>query len=251
MRDDDYRTFAAMLDQVCALLSKGSHKPDPQSTALWFRVLTPYDLEAVRRAFDAHVRDPDRGRFVPVPADIIAKIHAQDGRPSSDEAWAIAVKGADESATVTWNDEIAEAWGIAKPVLDGGDEVGARMAFRDAYNRISEERKGQPVRWWPSLGHDPAGRAAEVARASVAGLLEHQPALLLAAPNGMTLEGIANRAPPHVRGRLMALRDKLAARPDADAYVPNPDLLRTAELKQRAQDLTDAFTSGTERSAAP
>jgi hypothetical protein len=246
MRDADYTAFVAMLDQVCGLIGRGTYKPDAQNSALWFRALAVYDLEVVRRGFDAHVKDPQRGRYIPCPADIIGQIHATDSRPSADEAWAIALKATDETATVTWTDEIAEAWGIAKTVYAAGDEVGARMAFRDAYNRISSAAKlaGRSVQWWPSLGHDPSGREPEVQRAAAAGLLTHEPALMLQAPDDATLNRLASRAPPHAREALLALRAKLTAAQPSDGYVPSEDALekaRTADLKQKAQDLTDAY----------
>jgi hypothetical protein len=237
MREHDYPHFSKMLDQVCGVLGKGNYKPDSQASAIWFRTLAAYDLEAVRMAFDAHVRDPDRGRFIPVPADIIAKLIEQAGRPSQDEAWAIAVKGADEAASVAWTDDIAEAWGIAIPVWKAGDEVGARMAFKDAYERITRERQGTAVRWWASLGHDRDARETVVRQAAASGLLPNEAALMLQAPDSGTLKRLAANAQnrPDVREKLLTLRDKLAARSDADEYVPNPDVARTAELKARAQ----------------
>lgn len=92
-------------------------------------------------------------------ASIIDRI--DDGRLKADEAWSIAVLAMDENATVVMNDEIAEAMTAAKAVFMQGDEVGARMAFRSAYERITRDKKGLPVKWWPSLGHD-KGRREQV-----------------------------------------------------------------------------------------
>lgn len=238
MRDTDIHEFTAMLCQVANVLTRGQYKPDAPATALWFRALAALELEQVRAAFDAHVHDPDRGRFFPTPADIIGKARL---RPKADEAWAIAVKSADESASVTWNDEIAEAWGIALPVWHAGDEVGARMAFKDAYERITRDKQGAPVKWWASLGHDPSKREAEVKQSVAAGLLTHEAALMLQAPDSGTMNRLVSQAPPHVREALLKLREKLAAKPGGEVYEPNPDIARTADLKQQAQDLTDAY----------
>jgi hypothetical protein len=240
MRDTDYVPFCTLLDQVCTMLGKGQHKPDAQSSAIWFRVLGPYTIDQVRAGFDAHVRCPDRGRFVPVPADIIAKIHSQDGRPTADEAWGIAVRALDESLTVTWTDEIAEAWGIARPIHDAGDEIGARLAFRDAYRRVTEQAKraGRAANWWPTLGHDATGREPEVQRAATAGLLEHSAALMLAAPDDQTLNRVAAGAPPHVRDALLALRSKLAAPAvEEQEPAPMPTQHRTPARGARGPDL--------------
>jgi hypothetical protein len=228
MRDTDYHEFTAMLDQVANVLTRGQYKPDAAATALWFRALSAYELAQVRAAFDAHMHDPDRGRFFPTPADIIGKAVGR-GRPKPDEAWAIALKAIDESASLQWTDEIAEAWGIAKPVLDAGDEVGARMAFREAYERICVERGAQPVRWWQSIGH--ADKVAiEAADPN---------ALRLPAP---TLEQIAGNAPPHIREKLLALRDELDKRTTGASGVEiDPEITRTRYLQERAQELTDRY----------
>lgn len=104
------------------------------------------------------------------------------GHPTANEAWALVLASADESDTVVWTEQIAEAAGIARPVLDAGDEVGARMAFRDAYDRILRERPESP-RWFASLGSDAGRRAAAIDKAVRAGLLtQHHAAGLLPAP---------------------------------------------------------------------
>lgn len=88
---------------------------------------------------------------------VLDRIDQEDGRPRSSEAWGIAVEAFDEAATVVLNDEIGEALAVARPVMDVGDEVGARAAFREAYDRVVRRNRsaGVPVKWFPSLGHDP------------------------------------------------------------------------------------------------
>lgn len=104
---------------------------------------------------------------------IIERIDQEDGRPQSSEAWGIAVESFDEAATVVLNDEIGQALAIARPVMDAGDEVGARAAFREAYDRIVRKNRaaGVPVKWFPSLGHDPALRVDAILLAESRGLL--------------------------------------------------------------------------------
>jgi hypothetical protein len=65
----------------------------------------------------------------------------------------------DEYQTVVWTDEMAEAWGAARPLL-ASDEIAARMTFREVYTKlvIAARREHRPPRWWPSLGHDVLGR---------------------------------------------------------------------------------------------
>jgi hypothetical protein len=115
-------------------------------------------------------------------ADVIDRIAAVGSHPSANEAWALVLSSHDEAETVVWTEQIAEAARIAQPILDSGDKVGARMAFRDAYDRILRERPEKP-RWFASLGSDPGRRTAAIDRAVRAGLLTQSHAVgLLPAP---------------------------------------------------------------------
>jgi len=181
MRETDIPEFTTLLDSTCRLLSRGTYTPDDTNTTLWFRALAAHHIDDIRAAFSAHVRDPQRGRFVPSPADILAQIQAameNDGRPGPEEAWAIALRSDDEFATVVWTQEIAQAKQAAQSLLDIGDEVGARMAFREAYNRIVAEARAAGVapKWLESLGFDTAGRETALRAAVSAGRLPALPA---------------------------------------------------------------------------
>lgn len=189
MDKPDYQPFVKMLDSVYALHGKGL---TAEAKAMFFRAMSQFPLPMVRAAMDAHVKDPHRGQFPPKPADLIAQISGKndDGRPGPEEAWGIAVKASDEAETVLMTDEIAHAWSTAKPIMDLGDEVGARMAFKEVYERVCKEANGD-VRWWPSLGTDPHKRSAALADAKRAGLLgaPHVAALL---PPPMPTKATAN-----------------------------------------------------------
>ena len=226
MTDSDFREFSGLLDAVCGLLSRGAYAPNATNTALFFRSLRAYPLDAVRGAFDAHVSDPVRGRFVPVPADLLAQLQARaenDGRLGAEEAWALVMAGRDESDTVVWTDEIGQAWGIARVVYEQ-DDVGGRMAFREAYGRLVAEARaaGRPVSWRVLEGHDAARRIEAVKAAVAIGRVPSDAAERLAlappAPRAVValLEGPAPAAAsPEVRSALLRLRDVLAARTEA------------------------------------
>jgi len=109
-------------------------------------------------------------------AAIIERINLADGRPTANEAWAIALSGYNESITVITNDEINEAMACARPIYDEGDETGARMAFRDAYDRISAFNRddGRMPKWYASLGTDPARREQAIRKGIETGLIEYQ-----------------------------------------------------------------------------
>ena len=64
-------------------------------------------------------------------------------------------------------DEMATAWGVAKPLLDERDQVAARMAFKESYNRLVGEsrRTGKDVKWFISMGDDKGGREGVILEA--------------------------------------------------------------------------------------
>lgn len=100
-------------------------------------------------------------------AAVLQRIQAEDGRPGKDEAWAIAMTTNDEFETVVLTDEIQIALGAAKPVLDAGDKVGARMAFISAYERLVAHAREdvKPVNWHVSVGFDANRRIEAVTKA--------------------------------------------------------------------------------------
>lgn len=91
-------------------------------------------------------------------SDILARI--DDGRPDTEEAWRLLPRS--ELASVVWTDEMAQAWGIALPLLSAGDTEGARKVFCEAYAKavLDARIRQEPVHWVPSLGSDVAGRAS-------------------------------------------------------------------------------------------
>ena len=57
-------------------------------------------------------------------ADVLTRI--DDGRPDPEEAWAMLPK--DEGSSVVWTEEMAQAFGIAYPLMRSGEMIPARMA---------------------------------------------------------------------------------------------------------------------------
>lgn len=178
-----------LLESIAATAEIMGREISPSAAMVMAQDLAQYPADVVVQAL-ANLRRDAKARFS--TGAIIEQIEKlqPDGRPGADEAWAMIPQ--DEAATVVWTDEMAQAFGIARPLLNEGDKIGARMAFRDAYNRIVEQNKrsGVAVRWVPSLGHDPAGReialteAARLGRlghAQVAGLLPHLDGIGIAA----------------------------------------------------------------------
>lgn len=102
-------------------------------------------------------------------ADVVSRL--DDGRPGAEEAWASIPKTEDQ--TTIWTTEASQAFGVAVQLIDGGDMVAARMAFKESYLRMVAQARdtGQPVEWHVSLGHDPRGHAGALAQAVALGRL--------------------------------------------------------------------------------
>lgn len=100
-------------------------------------------------------------------ADIVSRL--DDGRPGVEEAWAQCPWS--EADTVVWTAEMSSAFYAALPLLEQGDAVAARMAFKQKYEReISQARAdGKQPTWTIALGHDKAGREDVVREAVRAG----------------------------------------------------------------------------------
>ncbi len=117
---------------------------------------------------------------------VLERLQEIDGRPNADEAWATACCADDEYETVVWTAETAEAFHTARSLLESGDRIGARMAFRDAYTRIVREARENsiPVKWSASLGCDADRRRVALTRAVEKGRLPPSYATGLLPPPG-------------------------------------------------------------------
>ena len=161
----------AVTAEVC-----GTEFSEPAAKAIVAR-LSSYPLESVLKALDK-CQTEVTGRLS--LAAIIGRI--DDGRPSADEAWSTAILANDESVTVVWTTETAKAYWAAAALLDEGDKVGARMAFRDVYEReVSNARQaGTVTKWEATLGTDPYQRESAIRQAAELNRIgnEHANALL-------------------------------------------------------------------------
>jgi len=144
---------------------------------IWVSTLEKFNLDDIRAALAAHIQNPERGRFAPRPADVIAamqdrvRLHWQ----SADEAWAVAFQASDESSTVVWSEAAAKAYAGCQPIMASGDSIGARMAFKASYEREMQQaiRELRTPQHTVSLGHDPVQRVEAVELAVQRGALPH------------------------------------------------------------------------------
>jgi hypothetical protein len=251
LNEQDFTAFSAALGDLASLYGKAMQ---PTAVAMYFRALAAHSIGEVVGAMDAHVKDEAACRFFPLPGQLagqIKAVQADDGRPGAEEAWAIAVAAQDERVTIVWTDEIAQAMASAKPIMDMGDEVGARMAFKEAYLRLVAEARQRraPMQWVAALGHDEAGRASALREAAakgrvVAGLDD---LLALPAPRGsapLLLEGPELIGmPDHIRVRLKAVRDQMTRMLD-EPGMDAAEKARTEALKAAANQRVEAYTGG-------
>lgn len=169
MKPTDRAEFVVALN--LAYTTQRQPLPPLDALRLWESLLEPYSIGQVTKALSAHMRESS---FAPVPADVIKRIGGSaDSRPGVEEAWAIAVQAMDERETVVMNNEISESMATARAIFDLGDEVGARMAFREVYTRLVTKARadGMPAVWWPSLGTNREGRHVVLQKAVADGLL--------------------------------------------------------------------------------
>lgn len=96
-----------------------------------------------------------------------------EGWLSPDQAWAIAVESLDEEKTVVWTQEISQAFGFVKALLDMNDKFSAARAFKERYASLVEQAKaqGSKPQMYASLGHNPELREIAIAEATSAGWL--------------------------------------------------------------------------------
>lgn len=242
MQTNDKRAFKDAIE--LAYETARQPLPTPAVLTVYWANLESYPLDAVLRAISKHVAASE---FAPTPAAILKQLPKEsDGRPEADEAWAIALRSRDERDTVVWTEEIAEAWSVAQSVIDG-DEIGARMAFKAAYLRITEQSRGvnRPVQWVVSQGFDPERREAVVTQAVREGRLQlaHARAVvpMLAGPAEVTttvnVEANLARLKALVSG-IGSARARAAAAKSRDA---REDAEQLAEAKQTTASRVAAY----------
>lgn len=170
MENSDFLTFSQEWVEAHELYGRA---PSDGSIKLAFRALEHLTLDNVRGGLQAHLRDPERGKYAPRPADILAQVDKVNPNrwPSPDEAWAMVPWH--EADTGLMCDEMARALELARPLLNVGDKVAARRAFIDGYQRELDAAKvaGREPVWWVSPGRDPEKREAVILQAYRAGRL--------------------------------------------------------------------------------
>ncbi|NJM13785.1 MAG: hypothetical protein HC889_19775 [Synechococcaceae cyanobacterium SM1_2_3] len=142
MKSTDETAFTALIARTFRFYDK---QPTGEDVADWFDLLAEFELAQIATAFQRHLADPKHGSYFPKPADIFRHLNrasADDGRPGADEAWGMLVRLIqDERETGVLTEEMRAGWTAGQPILDLGDEVGARLAFRETYHREVERAR--------------------------------------------------------------------------------------------------------------
>lgn len=245
----DLDTFADLISDTYSLL--GKTVPPEQQMAMFFRAMGNFPIEVIADALSAHLADPARGRFAPVPADLIEKIEKSaqsDGRPGVDAAWDIALNARSEDATVVWTEETAQAWSSCQNALEIRDTFGARRAFAETYERLVSEARAQrkPCQWIVSEGFDKAGREEAVLKAVTLGYVP--PSLALSYQSSSVsiaglLESGAKIAPEAVREQLVLLKAEIAADVEARKSAPSYDVVAKAETADAKREMAEKVAS--------
>ena len=159
------------------------------SLNIYWDTLREYEIETLLEAIRCHIKDPEHGRFMPKPADIIRHLPAgQSTVMGADAAWEIAMQLGigNEDATVIAPAAILTAFPHA--LWRAGDKVAARMAFKDKFPAaLVTHGMGYTV----SEGCEPEGR---------------EPAIMEAVRRKLIPSMVAQRLLPHMAREIAALK---------------------------------------------
>lgn len=111
------------------------------SLSVWWEATKPFDLEAVKDAFNRHCVNPDNGQFAPMPADVVKLLHGST-KDGALVAWSkvdLAVRQVGPYQTVAFDDPIIHAviqdmggW-VAIGAKDGKEWPFVRNEFENRY----------------------------------------------------------------------------------------------------------------------
>jgi hypothetical protein len=160
-----------LVDMLASTAEVMGEKISPNAATYMVLDLVTYPLRVLAEALTACRREV-KGRLS--LAAIMERI--DDGHPAPNEAWAVAIRAADEAVTVVWTEQTRDAWTAALPLVEEGDKIAARQAFLEVYARLVKSARavGGCAVYQPSLGHDASARAAALQLAVDAGRLAHE-----------------------------------------------------------------------------
>ncbi len=139
MNNSDKKRFSEIMTACGAIFRQEVEIP---VIKVFWQSLEEFEINEVDAAFNGYLRV---GRFMPTPAEIIARIPRAKLHLDKNEAWALCQRLKSEEDTTIITGQMRDAWAIACPILEAKDKVGARMAFIGAYERLVLENPA--VKW--------------------------------------------------------------------------------------------------------
>jgi hypothetical protein len=169
-------------DQVAALGLAMGDDPSTERLLVYAEDLCDIPEGRLARAFLRARREYEYLRLPPVAfIRRMAGVDAPaDGRPGPEEAWARMPKGERvEEDSIVWCEEERTAYGACRGLLLNGDQIGARMTFKERYEKELAEarRQGRPARWTVSMGYDIEHRLTTLSTAVQEGRMSLEDAL--------------------------------------------------------------------------
>ncbi len=203
--------FRRIIEGLCATAEVLGQEIKPTTAAIMAEDLSRYPVELITKAL-SRLRSNSEGRLT--LKAIVDVIEEGSGRLTANEAWALSLSAQDEASTVVWTDEIQAAWNVAKPIMDLGDKVGARMAFIAAYDRLVKEAReaGRLPSWSASLGWDQEQRKRALEQAVNDGRLPAPTVMALLPPPEVPSNPVGQEL---IREKLSKLADELRANSEA------------------------------------
>ncbi len=154
MKQEDCSDFAMALSAIAEVHNRTLTE---NAISIYFKLLEEFSLDEVNKAMIAHERDPENGRFFPLPAHLISHLIQKIDRPSADEMWAVIPMT--EEMSVVWTREAQDAFfNAALPLIESEDKIAARMAFRASYDRLCKQNEKEKPEWIYSAGWNKDGR---------------------------------------------------------------------------------------------
>ena len=146
-------------DQVAALGLALGDEVSTERLLVYAEDLCDIPQQRLARAFSRARKEYEYPKLPPVAfIRRMAGIDAHaEGRPGAEEAWARMPKGTRmEDESVVWCEEERIAYGACRSLLLDGDQIGARMAFKERYEKeLAEARyQGRALRWTLTAGYD-------------------------------------------------------------------------------------------------
>ena len=239
MTKERNKTLYGMLEVIMA----GYRKPAPDKGEFdaWVKFLQAFSLENIQKALFAYtMKNTD---FPPTPVAIAKLCREMDGRPTAEEAWAIARPAYDESVTVVWTTETREAFLEVRQIIEESGDTAARLAFRDIYNRLVFEARaaGKPTEWVTSLGFDKQLRKCTIEEATAKGLITCERAnLLIADESGIDPSQLDEKSREKALMILSKIRESLAGNDDRNAKKREAE---RAKLQMKKDEVAEKVLS--------